>query len=61
MMYRFRGGGEIAKFREGIVDLLIGGDTLENSAMMRPASEMSRVLDAMPACFVNAWTMGRRE
>ncbi|CAM5284115.1 hypothetical protein SALBM217S_06196 [Streptomyces griseoloalbus] len=32
-----------------------------NTAMMRPASEMSRVSTATPACEAYAWTTGRKE
>ncbi len=31
------------------------------TAMMRPASEMSRVSTATPACEAYAWTTGRNE
>ena len=37
------------------------GSRSENTAKMRPESEMSLVSTAMPECFVNACTMGKSE
>jgi len=52
---------ERAELGESIGDALRGREQIGKLARMRPATEMSRVSIAMPACFVNACTIGSSE